>query len=505
MVLSELLIEDNGSQNVIIFEDESNFKNSKIIINGNNNNIKLGCAASYKNLIINIEGNNKYIEILPSIYCIDGLNVESIAGNNQKLYIKDDLTCKDLNIVMNASDDECYIGSGSVFSTRINIKTSEEYSLVDITTKETILLEKSINIGDKVYVSENVNFLSGATVADNCLVKMNSVVRSKFETPNCMIEGVPAEVIKENIQWKKVKPPELYIEKDSKPISLVTIVCNHDYHFLEAQINSIERYAKNINFIEHLIICNDDDLVDKVNDLVAKLNYTTPVVIKARDGMLKPENKILRGWYTQQVLKLFAHKYVKSEYYLVLDSKNFLINTTQESDFFVNGKPILYTMKERRVWGDIIIATSKKLNIDPDSITWFSSPSTPFMMITEHVKAMYDCFDDVRVEDLICDRQSITEFILYYLFCMKNELTKDYELKDIKQSENCTLFKSAKISENFIDELREKELSMKWFGVHAMHFKTKNNVLLSYLEKLLLEKDIFISSEDVQNYFKRLS
>ena len=61
--------------------------------------------------------------------------------------------------------------------------------------------EPTIEIGNHVWIGSRVSVLSGARIPDGCVIASGSIVSSVFETPNCLIGGVPARVLKENVSW----------------------------------------------------------------------------------------------------------------------------------------------------------------------------------------------------------------------------------------------------------------------------------------------------------------
>ena len=48
-----------------------------------------------------------------------------------------------------------------------------------------------------------VSSLKCAIIPNDCVVGTGAVVTKKFDKSNCVIAGVPAKVVKENISWSK--------------------------------------------------------------------------------------------------------------------------------------------------------------------------------------------------------------------------------------------------------------------------------------------------------------
>ena len=45
--------------------------------------------------------------------------------------------------------------------------------------------------------------MKGVTVKDNCVIGSSSLVNNSFEESNVIIAGVPAKIIKRNIEWSR--------------------------------------------------------------------------------------------------------------------------------------------------------------------------------------------------------------------------------------------------------------------------------------------------------------
>ena len=58
----------------------------------------------------------------------------------------------------------------------------------------------SVTIGNKVWIATNAIILPGVTVGDGAIVAAGAVV-TRDVPAKCMVAGVPAKVIKENVEW----------------------------------------------------------------------------------------------------------------------------------------------------------------------------------------------------------------------------------------------------------------------------------------------------------------
>lgn len=66
-------------------------------------------------------------------------------------------------------------------------------------------MDGSVNIciGKGCYIGSGVKFAPGVHIPDESICALGSVVTKQFTEKNTLIAGVPAKVIKENLNWKK--------------------------------------------------------------------------------------------------------------------------------------------------------------------------------------------------------------------------------------------------------------------------------------------------------------
>lgn len=58
-----------------------------------------------------------------------------------------------------------------------------------------------VKIGNKVWIATNAMVLPGVAIGDGAIVAAGAVV-TKDVPPRCMVAGVPAKIVKENVEWK---------------------------------------------------------------------------------------------------------------------------------------------------------------------------------------------------------------------------------------------------------------------------------------------------------------
>lgn len=79
----------------------------------------------------------------------------------------------------------------------------------DSKPKDRKLVKKQVNIGNNVWIGENVVILPGSTIGNGCIIGANSVVNGKKFEDNTIIVGSPARIVKrwnDSLQkWEKEK------------------------------------------------------------------------------------------------------------------------------------------------------------------------------------------------------------------------------------------------------------------------------------------------------------
>ncbi len=89
---------------------------------------------------------------------------------------------------------EIKIGAGCAISWDVDIFDENGHTISSKSDQRPIL------IGNKVWIGARSMILSGAVIGDGCIVAAGAVVKGQFPA-GCLIGGVPARILKENISW----------------------------------------------------------------------------------------------------------------------------------------------------------------------------------------------------------------------------------------------------------------------------------------------------------------
>ena len=132
-----------------------------------------------------------------------GLNINARAKNNS-CTIGKDFGCWGVSIcLLDEVNLSVEIGDDCIMAGAINIRPSDAHTVFDKRTKLPLNMGENIVIGNHVWIGSNVHIKKGSTIPDNCVVGSFSVVTHKFNEKNTVLSGVPAQVIRRNIDWDR--------------------------------------------------------------------------------------------------------------------------------------------------------------------------------------------------------------------------------------------------------------------------------------------------------------
>ena len=181
--------------------------NYNMNIDGLDNTVDITCldkpTGEPLNLKINIKGNNNKIIIKKLRTANLMIDIGNFTGvDNVVIEIDENFTCVDASILAYQSNVPVKIGKDCLFSKNIVIRTGElPHVVYDINTMEAFDKSDGIFIGNHVWLGEHVYIMKNAKLQENSIVGAMSVVTKRFNEPNVVIAGNPAQIKKNNANW----------------------------------------------------------------------------------------------------------------------------------------------------------------------------------------------------------------------------------------------------------------------------------------------------------------
>ena len=173
----------NSKNRVTLYEPIKIAKYLKVIFMGNNSETVIKSGADVKRLVI-----RQY--------------------NNTKVLIGENFSSEETKITTFSSNDTSVkIGTDCMFSYGILIRTSDNHTIYNISEPDlAINLPKDIEIGNHVWICADAKIMKGAKIPNNSVVGACGLVNKKFSEENIILAGIPAKIIKRNINWGRKSP-----------------------------------------------------------------------------------------------------------------------------------------------------------------------------------------------------------------------------------------------------------------------------------------------------------
>ena len=188
----------NGRGNKILYKNAL-LKDIRIKIIGNDNMIVFGDSASVKQCNIQIIGNNHTLELGKNTVFVqtnfafeDHHNLIQVGERSRILH----------HGLISAVEpySKIEIGNDCMFSTHVDVRNTDSHSIIDLQTGARINKGSNVKIGNKVWLGAHVQVLKGVAIGNNSVVGIRSLV-TKDIPANCIAAGVPAKVIRTNVDW----------------------------------------------------------------------------------------------------------------------------------------------------------------------------------------------------------------------------------------------------------------------------------------------------------------
>lgn len=172
-----LVIDENGKNNIITIGDNVTILDCHISINGSNNSVIINDKCRIYKMRLEIH------------------------GDESKFEMKSNCGIREAKVLIQ-ENRKVFIGKNSMLSYGIHIRTSDSHAIYLQENSERINIAKDVIIGENVWIAESASLLKGTKIGNNSIVGYGSICTKEYPD-HCIIAGVPAKVIKNNINWSR--------------------------------------------------------------------------------------------------------------------------------------------------------------------------------------------------------------------------------------------------------------------------------------------------------------
>ncbi len=198
--------------NEIIFDKNLvDISKSQISIVGNHNKIifngEMGLQGS---LSINVVADNNIIVFGQGIQVNRHLHIAILpAGSgspsyDNHVYIGNKSFFNgNCSLILAESNTTINIGENCLFASGITCNTSDSHPMFLLEDGQRINKASSINIGNHVWIGNNVHMLKGSGIGNDSVIGSHAIVTKFFDESNVAIAGNPAKIIRQGIDWRQ--------------------------------------------------------------------------------------------------------------------------------------------------------------------------------------------------------------------------------------------------------------------------------------------------------------
>ena len=196
---NKFIIVEDGKERFL--QDNEVVPGLRVVLTGKNCTIKVHYPIRFLDSLLYITGDNCYFEIGSTPYTIDWKNEFCITAPNCSIKISTGQNCRFWGF--NRAGLSIKIGDDCMFSHNVIVCPSDGHDVFSITTNEVLNKGEDVNIKNHVWVCEGATVSKGAYISDNCIVGAKSFVNKKFIESGSILAGIPAKVIKKDINWRR--------------------------------------------------------------------------------------------------------------------------------------------------------------------------------------------------------------------------------------------------------------------------------------------------------------
>ncbi len=180
----------------------------RVVFKGKNNTIILHepCVRFRNSVIACADGST--VEFKSSRTKLKEMNIGVTLGNRLEIghNLLPNRNCK-IN-VYREPNLSVKIGDDCMMGPNVEVAASDAHCIYDINTNKILNRGKDVVIGNHVWLTTDVKVLKGVTIADNCIIGVNSVVTQDCLEENGLYAGTPAKLIKQGVNWDYHFPKE---------------------------------------------------------------------------------------------------------------------------------------------------------------------------------------------------------------------------------------------------------------------------------------------------------
>ena len=176
-------------------------KGCRFVIRGTNNIVEIESGLTrLRNTAITVSGSNNHIIVMGGGNLVNvHLHIEDSGG---EIILKRHVTISGLTEIAVIEGKRIVIGEDCLLSANIFFRTGDSHSILDQTTGKRINPSKDIEIGDHVWIGNDVKILKGVCVGGHSIIGTGAILTGGNYPSHSIIGGIGhGNVLRTSIDW----------------------------------------------------------------------------------------------------------------------------------------------------------------------------------------------------------------------------------------------------------------------------------------------------------------
>lgn len=194
---SKVTVEGEGN---VLDLGKARLHGARIEVRGNQNVVRFHPTCKLVNVSFRLVGDNLRVELGESVK-ISRWGEFLLMGTDAEIQIGPHTTVEGARFIAH-SGTSLEVGADCMLASDVEMRTSDEHSILDAASGDRINLDKSVRIGDHVWFGARSVVLKGVRIGANSVIATGSIV-SRDLGPGVVAGGVPAKEIRHGVTWDR--------------------------------------------------------------------------------------------------------------------------------------------------------------------------------------------------------------------------------------------------------------------------------------------------------------
>jgi len=194
---SKVTVEGEGN---VLDRGKARLQGARIEIRGNHNVIRFHPTCKLVNVSLRLLGDNLRVELGERVK-ISRWGDFLLMGKDAEIRLGHHTTVESARFIAHGGTT-LEVGPDCMFAYDVEVRTSDEHSILDASSGERINPDQSVHIGEHVWIGARSVVLKGVRIGNDSVVATGSIV-SRDLGAGVVAGGIPAKEIRDGVTWDR--------------------------------------------------------------------------------------------------------------------------------------------------------------------------------------------------------------------------------------------------------------------------------------------------------------